>query len=266
MRRLMIRSPKYGRLPAKHVPELALHNFKSGLSPIPASLDLSKGLRRWGELGNLDIGDCTCAALEHARMAKALVRVGLLGPVYEKGFRPPHTGYTEWLYYQCGLAQGYPGPKPDQGLYLADLLLWAYQHKIIEFYAEVDVNPANLGPNGESSSTRLHAGMFDFNGGLAGVSLNNNGEGQFMRGIPWSVSATDQPNMNLGHAIYGYGYTLVRDLWVTWGARQSSTYEWTKECLDEFWVVGTKEDADRAGYDYAAMQKVAESLPQYHGV
>jgi hypothetical protein len=50
------------------------------------------------------------------------------------------------------------------------------------------------------------------------------------------------------------------DYWVTWGALQGSTKEWTAACLDEAWVIITQEDADAASLDITALRADIDAL------
>jgi hypothetical protein len=76
------------------------------------------------------------------------------------------------------------------------------------------------------------------------------------------VADGQQPDPNDGHCIVkvkadGKGL----DTWVTWGALQGSTANWTTACLDEAWAVITSEDqADKAGIDLAALKADIDAL------
>jgi hypothetical protein len=50
------------------------------------------------------------------------------------------------------------------------------------------------------------------------------------------------------------------DGWVTWGAVQESTLQWTTACLDEAWVIITQEDLHAASVDIAALRADIDAL------
>ena len=50
------------------------------------------------------------------------------------------------------------------------------------------------------------------------------------------------------------------DTWVTWGALQKSTTDWTTACLDEAWVIVAEEDTDSKLIDLAALRADIDAL------
>jgi len=49
------------------------------------------------------------------------------------------------------------------------------------------------------------------------------------------------------------------DGWVTWGAVQESTLDWTTACLDEAWVIITPQE-DASNVDLAALRADIDAL------
>ena len=242
---------KRGKRPAVHVPELRLHNFRRAApEPPPAAADVSCGIVDWGMLGNDTIGDCGPCATEHDRMVKACVSPATptAAPGYEQGFVMPTAAATLSLYYAYGIAQGEPGPSPDQGVDNASWLAWLFSQGVIEAYAEVDV--ASPG-----AADRVHRAMVDFRGVIVGTHLTDDAEALFEAHEPWTTATGESPDTNKGHDILLVAYDDTGDTFVTWGADQKSTLAWDAACIDEAWVILTKEDADRAGYDFAAALK-----------
>ena len=87
--------------------------------------------------------------------------------------------------------------------------------------------------------------MAAFHGLYVGVDLTDSANNQFDAGQPWTVSAGERPDPSDGHCIVkvkadGQQY----DTWVTWGALQQSTREWTAACIQEAWAVITSEDEE----------------------
>jgi hypothetical protein len=78
---------------------------------------------------------------------------------------------------------------------------------------------------------------------------------------PWTTANGEQPDPQDGHCIVkvkadGSQY----DGWVTWGAVQESTLQWTAACLDEAWVIITQEDADAVNVNLAALRADINAL------
>jgi hypothetical protein len=50
------------------------------------------------------------------------------------------------------------------------------------------------------------------------------------------------------------------DGWVTWGAVQESTQQWTAACLDEAWVIITQDDAASGSVNLTALRTDIDAL------
>jgi len=245
------RAGKRGRLPAEHVPSLLVHNFRRGpaVAP-PTSADVSCGITDWGMLGNDTIGDCAPAATAHDRMIKACVTpaTGGAAPVFEPGFVVPTAEATLSLYYAYGIAHGEKGPDPDAGVNNAKWLAWLFKQGLIEAYAEVDVASAG-------AAARIHRAMIDFRGVIVGTHLTDDAQQVFEAHEPWTTAHGETSDPNKGHDVLLVAYDEHGDTFVTWGADQRSTIDWDHACMDEAWVILTKEDAARAGYDFDAARR-----------
>ncbi len=275
---------------------LKLHNLRVAEPTLPpAKADVSGGQVWWGMLGNgpdaqnppwfpNGAGDCGFAMFEHARIAKAAISTTNGVTTYVDGFRPPHTRYTLDQYVAYGLAQGEPGPYPDEGVTNLAMLTWLYQQTKTQpgldeiAFAEVDLT--NI-PTGWTKADVVHRAMVDFRGALVGVSLPDQAEGQFMRAEPWSVSPTDMPDPNNGHDVLlaaygaepegaiatGLAFQLVDradDWFVTWGSWQPATIAWESAAITDVWVILTREDAERAGYNFNAAVAEIETMLNEH--
>jgi hypothetical protein len=253
------------RIGELHFPELELHKFKTtALPPLAPTGDVRHGLlgQNLGMLGNDEYGDCGPAATEHIRMIQAAISTTDGKTLYEEGFRVPHTAYTEGLYFAYGRAMGEQGLHPDQGVSNATWLLWLYQQKIIEFFAEVNVVAGVI--NGDNAAARAHRAMLEFHGCLVAVSLTDDAEQLFQEGLPWTTANGETPDPNEGHDIALAAYSAAGDTFATWGAWQDATIDWDNECIGECWVVGTKALASEAGYDVAAVTAVLDTLTDIH--
>jgi len=139
----------------------------------------------------------------------------------------------------------------DQGANMADLLLSWYKAGTILAFAPVDhTNPAEV-----------DAAMAAFHGAYVGVNLTDDAEQLFGQQQPWTTANGEQPDPNDGHCIVkvkadGSQY----DGWVTWGAVQESTRQWTAACLDEAWVIITQDDAAAGSVNLTALRADIDAL------
>jgi hypothetical protein len=242
-----------GRLPAKPAGERFAIKFVSEYTaqPLPAPVypvDVSGGITDWLMLGNGPdptvpehpdgVGDCTFAGRQHNRMAKAAAG---------REAMPSETAaelVAEYLAYDHG---------QDQGANIADLLLYWYKAGKILAFAPVD----------HTDPAAVDAAVQAFHGCYVGVNLTDDADQLFGEGLPWSVAfPSEQPDPNEGHCIVKVGADgpTGLDTWVTWGAPQRSTPQWTAACLDEAWVIITAEDADAASLDIAALRADIDAL------
>jgi len=245
----LARTPgKRGRLPAKRLAMGYLHEYAKTPLPVPAyPVDVRAGIPddAWLMLGNGPdpsctthpdgVGDCGFAGRQHYRMAKAA-----------------HYGETEtWETSDQLVAEylAYDGGQ-DQGVVLADVLLAWYKAGKIKAFAPVD----------HADPAAVDSAMQAFRGVYAGVDLTCDADQLFSDGQPWTVADGEQPDPAEGHCIvkvYADGRGL--DGWVTWGAFQESTRDWTKACLTEAFVIITSED-EAAKVDMTVLLADIEAL------
>jgi hypothetical protein len=242
-----------GRLPKKPLAERFNIQYLSAYltSPLPAPVypvDVSSGITDWKMLGNgpdpactthpNGVGDCVFAGRQHYQMAKAAA--------YHEVHRWESSNdlVNEYLAY---------GPGKDQGANIGDLLLHWYKADKILAFAPVDhTNPAEV-----------DAAMAAFHGVYVGVNLTDDADPLFEQQQPWTTANGEQPDPGDGHCIVkvkadGSQY----DGWVTWGAIQQSTLQWTAACLDEAWVIMTQEDAYMSDVNLGALRA---DLDMLHG-
>ena len=223
-----------GRLPVKPPGERLAINFvhkylRAPLGSPKYPIDVSGGITQWQMLGNgpdpaltvnggRPVGDCTFAGRQHLRMAKAAAR----GKV--ENWETANEVVSEYLAFDGGV---------DRGANIAEVLLdWFLAGKILAF-APVD----HADPEG------CDGVMAAFHGLYVGVDLTDAADSQFNAGEPWTVANGERPDPNDGHCIVKVmtdGRTA--DTWVTWGALQKSSREWTAACIREAWAIVTTED------------------------
>jgi hypothetical protein len=168
--------------------------------------------------GGKPVGDCTFAAREHLRMAKAAA-FGL-NEVWESSDQL----VSEYLAYNHGV---------DRGACIAEVLTYWFLKGKIKAFAPVDHHD----PGGCDQV------MGAFHGLYVGVDLTDNADGQFNANQPWTIDQGDQPDPQQAHCIIKVKADGgAWDTWVTWGALQQSTRDWTAACIREAWAVVTTED------------------------
>ena len=250
---MAIRTPgRRGRLPVKpraeRFPlEYLGHYLTAPLAAPTYPADVTGGIAAdaWGMLGNGPdpacerypdgLGDCSFAGRQHNRMAKA----ACYGET--ETWETSDDLAAEYLKYDHG---------QDVGANLADLLLYWYRKGRILAFAPVD----------HADPAAVDAAMEAFRGVYVGVNLTDDADHLFGEGQPWTVAGGQQPDPSEGHCIVKVtadGHTL--DGYVTWGAIQEATVQWTSACLDEAWVIITTED-EAAKVDMATLRADIDAL------
>jgi hypothetical protein len=223
-----------------HEPRLALSRFKRTVrtEPLPTSWDGTHGITAWGMDGNDRYGDCGAAATDHYNMAKAG------STSVEDTLGEPKYAGTVATYFAYGIAQGEPGPNPDEGVDNATWLGFLWKNGIIDGYAEVDL-------------ADVKAAAVEFNGVLVGCLLGDDAEANFEKGLPWDNPPAPDPND--GHDILFIGWDPSWSWYVTWGALQWVTPSWQAANPTDAWVIL---DADDPSVNWPAL--IAE-LTALHG-
>jgi hypothetical protein len=240
-----------GRLPVKPPGERPPVGYLSNYlaAPLPAPVyptDVSATITDWGMLGNgpdptctthpNGVGDSTFASRQHYRMAKAA------HASETEQWESSNQVVAEYLAYANG---------QDQGANIADLLFYWYKAGTILAFAPVDhTNPAEV-----------DAAMAAFYGVYVGVNLTDDVDALFEQDRPWTTSSGQQPDPSDGHCMVKVAADGREfDHWITWGAVQKSTREWTAACIEEAWVILTQEDASAANVNLAALMADIDAL------
>jgi hypothetical protein len=223
-----------GRLPVKPPGQRFkiqyLTNYLTSPLPPPAyPIDVSGGIVDWQMLGNgpdptltvhngQPVGDCTFAGRQHLRMAKAAAAGAT------ETWETTDELVTEYLKYDHG---------KDEGANIADLLLYWYKAATIKAFAPVD----------HTDRATCDAVMAAFTGLYVGVNLTDDADALFGDGQAWTVANGERPDPRDGHCIVKVKADGNQvDTWVTWGALQESTRDWSAACVDEAWALVTTED------------------------
>lgn len=254
-----------GRKAPSHAPDsLKLHNVRGCQSEAgrtaPPSGDVTQGITQYGMLMNDTLSDCGPAAVEHIRMLKAATgSKGGIG-IFPASFKLPTNANTQAWYYEYGIAQGEPGPNPDQGVTNNTMLAWLYTQTGGVLPKGDDIQEWAFGEVDATDINEICLAMIDFKGCLIGQSLPDDAESDFnaQPPVPWDITATDQPDPNEGHdTVFAKYDTAVRTGdEVTWGALQPVVfpqYLTGEEAAGdlEVWVMITQEDVNNGAMTQA---------------
>lgn len=225
---------RLGRLPRKiDSRTVSLNNL---LETIPVPLPAPPLARNWGRryltgggvggpipfstFGNLQYGDCTCAAIGHydeaVCTAVATNKTITTDIVFEA-----YDDISEWDRNQPS--------KNDLGAQNLDALNWFRKQGLIAAFAAFN----------EKDLLHVQLGINLFHGVYIGADLPISAKRQ----VIWDVAPSDRLDPNYaprswgGHAMLAVGYD-ARGVWfVTWGRLQFATWPWFLTYVDEGYVM-----------------------------
>lgn len=219
---------RLGRLPARHDPRTlraATYLDLAQLPPAPPSWQATTPRSAWGMYANDRLGDCTCAALAHQRMVFS-ASIG--------GNKTPSEKAIVDLYYRIG-AQENPGQShPDNGLVELDVLRYWWKHQVDyeDILAFAAVDPHN------HEHVKQAAVLFE--GLYIGFSISDPAQlfREFDAQTPWTPEAGQDTE---GHAVDLIGYDDETVTVVSWGRKQTGTWAWWDQKVDEAWAIVPQE-------------------------
>jgi hypothetical protein len=234
-----IQAGRYGSLRESHEPKLIAHTFMvEGVTPIAGyhAFDTTHniGENAWGMDNNgpdptnpsgfpNGLGDCGFAALDHYNVAKT-GDITLIGK-----FGASKFSNLADAYFAYGIAQGEPGPYPDQGVSNATVLAWAVQQGLIYGYAEVQPQ-------------YLDWFAKEFGGALLGLAIDGNEASQDFNDSPrhsWNTMAQVDGHDTLFVKSTGAGKGTL----VTWGGLQPFTKSFRENNVTDSWVIFNQYDS-----------------------
>ncbi len=239
------RHVKLGKLPYKHDRRnLQLAKYLVTPPPCPDAYDWLGKVSKFGPMGNLHVGDCTCAGAAH-----------LIQMWTANQGREIILSDAEVLALYSKLSGYVPGkPNTDTGLYLPDVLNYWQQSGIdghqIGAYVQVDLNPKNL-----SLACYLFGGVY------CGVALPLSAQNQ----EKWQV--TDQhltgaaaPGSWGGHCVPMGAFDPLGGVFVTWGEEQYATADFIAAYFDEAWAIISQDflngkEETPLGFDLATLKQ-----------
>lgn len=217
-------------------------------------VDVSNALEDWEMLGNgpdptvtsqgpdfEGVGDCTFAAREHNKRAKAMA-----GGETET-WETADALVTEYLVYDNG---------QDDGADIPTLLLAWYKAGKIKAFGKLD--PTNKAEVDWATQT--------FHGAYIGVALTDDADDLFNQNQPWNVDQGQKPDPEEGHCIVKVRAIspTEHDGYVTWGGVQAATVGWSAACVTDTYVIVTTED-EAAKLNMPSLLAAIDAMPDEQG-
>lgn len=242
---------KTNKVRESHEPQLLAHNFLvEGVTPIDGwvPFDVTSGITNWNPDGNLNVGDCGFAMLDHANMAQ-LGDGSMAGQLFFPEFKGVLPAY--WRYGLDNGEVGDPNPsKPDFGVENATMMAWLYKHGFIRGYLEVPLS-------------QLDWWASQCDGACVGITLNEDtcfSEFQSMPKKPWGSNPADLTNNTAGHDVFypksiGDGTGQL----VSWGSLMPFDPAFRANITDA-WIIITR------NMNFVDQEKLDVMLLKMHGV
>lgn len=232
-----------------HEPRLMALDFLSpGVTPVSGYLKWSAIQpigSKWGMAFNARLGCCGMSMWQHYNMAKAAANGEPFLNCWQTTWLPAFPG-LEPAYWAYGIAQGEPGPHPDQGVSNATLFAWAYKLGLINGYLEVPIEYADW--FGQTFHGVAIGQVLDANEAIACFDASPR--------RPWTAMAKTDGHDTLGASGDGEGGGTE----ITWGGVQPYDVTYRETNWTDTWVIVDKEDPN---VDQAALDAV---LTEMHGV
>jgi hypothetical protein len=250
--RLFGRAGRIGPHVESHEPRLLASNFVNVAVDGYLVTNVTHGITRFGMDYNDDLGCCGFAAWDHNNVCK----LGLASYA-GKTFTPPYANLA-LAYYAYGIAQGEPGPRPDQGVSNAAMMAWGYKNNFFNWRDAT--GKVHKGGYGEVPLAQLDWWVKEFNGVICGAAINDqqaiSAFNRYPRGV-WD-KMTDITGGHDWVACKGNG--KGGGTAITWGGLINFTEAFRNYNIQDCWVIFDKDDPriDRTALEAA--------LVSVHGV
>jgi hypothetical protein len=242
---------KLGRLPRKENPRtLKLAKYFKIPAPLAAWGWEYNLPNSWGVMMNDTVGDCTCACIGHMIMEWTSRTFGLITPT-DQQIIAAYSAITGYV----------PGDEStDNGAAITDVLAYFVSTGIADrkalAWAEIDVT--NL--------TAIKQAIQIFGGIDIGFNVPRSAMNEFNAGQPWNT-VTDT-NIVGGHSVCVLGAGGLGCTCITWGKRQSMSWDFFSKFCDEAYALVTIDWLTAAsktpifGFDLPTLQADLAALKQ----
>lgn len=231
-----------------------LKDFLSRATP-PPSANWYQGITSWGMMLNDTLGDCTCAAIGHAKQVSTLNT-----PDGEE--TPPDVLILNLYEKSCGYVNG--DPSTDQGGIIVNVLNYVRKYRLGKhkhwLYAFADPDPGDVEHIKQAIAT---FGIVDIGLQLPITAQNQVGSTWDVVGNP-NTDPNSQPGSWGGHSVIVSSYGTNGLTCITWGALQTMTWEFWSTYVDESHALLMKSwmqsSAVQSGVNLAAMESALQAL------
>jgi hypothetical protein len=221
---------RLGRQPRSRdarVPHMSALTAGRKLLPPPPSIDWTKGMPPdFGMMLNDQLGDCTCAAVYHARQVWTFNATAMEDT-------EPDAGVLSLYETTCGYVRG--NPDTDQGGNEQTVLRYLLNHGmplakggVDKIAAFVEIDPRNVND--------VKRGIA--NNGLVYIGFQV--PAFLLAGEPpalWDVDPNGDQEIIGGHAVILPSYTIGDLGVISWGARYAMTWRFFTEFVDEVYAI-----------------------------
>ena len=260
IRRIDFKKMKFGRLPKvddSRTFELAGYLNAEGLPEIPEKYNWGKKIRRnnWGDMGNLKVNLCTCAAAGHFIMTWKSSTGRLMRPKDEIILKA-----------YCALTDYDPqSGEPGQGVEaIRCLKYWRKHgvgdHKIVAFAKLEDKN-----------REQLIKTIYLFGGCYVGLNLPKSAERQYNTTKKWTIprggkKRDAEKGSWFGHAVLVTGYKNEELRIISWGQEMIMTMDFWEAYAEESYAVFSesfiRHDKTPTGVDIGVLLNDLDILQQ----
>ena len=195
---------------------LRLEKYLPDDLPIPAAVDWSVGHERfyWGQLGNDQYGDCTCAAACHQTDTWRLAT-----------WREPVATTQDALTAYSAISGFDPtDPSTDRGAQMLDAL---------KYWRNVGISGRKIEAFTQCTHGMLSHAIALFGGAYIGLALPKTAQDQEIWRPVSTKDGSDAPWSWGGHAVNVVAYDPTGVVLVTWGERKRATWDFVYEYCDE---------------------------------
>jgi hypothetical protein len=226
-----------GRKPRTYNPGVPHYSalLRPDLSPVPASVDNTSGITDWTVMGNDKIGDCTIAAIYHARQVWSAAVCG-------KPDTQPEEQVLSTYSAICGYVPG--DPSTDNGGIEQDVLAYWIKNGIPlangcrdDLAAMVEVDHRNLD---DVKRTIWECGV-----AYIGIAVPHSVMAEWPAPAVWQLVPGDYSDG--GHAVILTGYGDGKFKLVSWG----QNFEMTEDCFsaitDEVYALASPDWIEATG-------------------
>jgi hypothetical protein len=246
-----------------------LHEYDESVAPdapVVYPVDVSQGIVNWGMLGNGP--DPTLTIVTPNGPGQPVGNCFYVGKDHEKmlaGYKPTaNLTVAQYDLYEASEQNVPLGQEQDQGVVVADALLWCLTHN--ELGAAVPVGQGDVQLFAPVHPATLGQVMAKYKRGiLLGVNLTDQDQNTFP---VWKETPANPPDPNEGHVVLlvvlngPIGTPTGSGVPISWAQRVQADPPWLANCPEEWWIILTAADRALMGeVAFAALATDVAAIP-----